>query len=81
MGMASMFFPTINSGLWETLLTFVAFFSPQTQVRDKMLTLESSSRTGLVVESAQQFLFSDSKAGPLRTGQQLTLEYENPAKI
>lgn len=66
-GMTSMFLPMINSGLRETLLAFVPFFfPPRTQVRDKLLTLESSSRTGLEVEPAQQFLFSNPKVSLLQ---------------
>lgn len=85
-GMTSMFFPMINSGLWETLLTFIPFFFPWTQVRDELLTLESSRRTAeswclnLLSNLFSQIQRLAYFKGPLRTGQQLTLEYENPVK-
>lgn len=66
MGMTIMFFLMINSGLQETVLSFVSFFFPPwTQVRDKLLTLESfaAAETGLLVGSAQQFLSQNQRLG------------------
>lgn len=67
-GMTSMFFPMINSGLWETLLTFIPFFFPMDTGEGWTADTREQQKNSriLVLKSAQQFVFSDSKASLLQ---------------